>query len=718
MRPLTEISRVETIGLCRPGLKILSESHMEPSLQTALRLRVTVCLSGMAACMLGGQGVLGADAIAPDPQMERLMSLKLEDILNTEITSASKRPEKWFDSAAAVQVITAEDIRRSGARSLPDLLRMSPGLSVGQINSHQWAVGSRGMTERYTSTLLAMIDGRANYTPITSGVVWHFQDYPLEDIERIEVIRGPGGTLWGANAVNGVINIITKSSRDTLGGSWTSGAGSEQRGFTSFRYGGRVNEDTTLRGYFQYKNHDNFEPRQDSWDFFQTGMRSDWEKNDNKLTFSSDYFQGRFDNQVALPNLVPPYFSYKGPEIAAPLMGMTVNSIGANGLMRFTRDIAPDSDLQLQVYLDHWEQRDVYEHSQQTLDLDFQHRIPLPLRQSLIYGLGYRYFPNYTQWAYPEWYTYDPQRIDWQTFSAFVQDDISLVEDRLRLTLGTKVEHHDPTGWEVQPNARLLWTPHNRHTVWAAVSRAVQVPGRAVNDIRIPYFPSEPQGVVAGLPVFVGVLGNRSVESQEMLGYELGYRFIASETLSFDLATYYNRYDNLFSIDPGANSIRTVPVPHIYTPLMVGNRGAADTYGAELSAEWRVTEIWKLSGAYTHLQMELNPAADGFSPGDDPKHQASLRSSLDLPADLELDLWGRYVHDLKRLGFGPDFQTFPAYFDLDVRLGWKPRKNLEFSVVGQNLISPRRYEFSHDTRVSIAGSAVQRGFYLQATLKF
>jgi iron complex outermembrane receptor protein len=680
---------------------LVSKRSRRPPLVGALLLWLAT--SAIAA----GAGAESDSSDISTSRLETLRSLDLEDLLHAEVTSVSKRPEAMFDSAAAIFVITAEDIRRSGARNIPEALRLAPGVNVARIDANKWAVATRGFNDRFTGQLLVLIDGRSVYSPLNSGVFWDAQDYVLEDIERIEVIRGPGGALWGANAVSGVINIITKSAKDTVGGYASGGYGSEARGFGDFRYGLKLAEDWYGRWYFKYKNQDAQLDGRDDWDFMQGGFRVDWEHADYRLTVQGDCYAGTIHHQQVIPQFTAPYL---------PVFDEEFEVFGGNALTRFTRQFSEESELQVQAYFDRAKRTETaFGNVIDTYDIDFQHRFPLPLRQNFMYGVGYRYMTDRYFNREPLWLAYDPQERGVQVFGGFVNDEIELVQDRLKLTLGTKLEHNDYTAWEVQPNARIAWTPTYRQTVWAAVSRAVQIPGRSANDIHV-LLPVEP--VPAGapplppFPMFIQGNGNPEIESLELLAYELGYRIQPTDRLSFDVAGFYNSYRNFSIGQEGTPYYEGTPTPHLIFPLTTINGASGETYGVEISSDWRVMDGWRLSGSYSFLEVQL----DGFSSGTegegkDPQNNVTLRSSMDLPWNLQLDLWGRYVDQL------PAY-NIPGYFDLDARLGWRPRKYLELAIVGQNLLDASRLEFEGSDFDRTIATQVQRGVYLEVSIRF
>ena len=640
---------------------------------------------------------------------DELRWLKAERMI---ITSVSKRPEVLFEAPAAVAVITNDDIRRSGARSFPEALRLVPGMSVAQADANTWAVSARGNNNIFADKMLVLIDGRMIFQPVFNGVFWNVQNYVLEDIERIEVIRGPGGTLWGANAVNGVINIITKEAKETPGVFVNAGGGTMERGFFSARYGAKVGEDAFARGYFNFRDRAPREGGNDSSTMYQGGFRTDWKITDvARLTLQGDGYAERHDNRLAIPNFVGPNFF--------PLTDQTYRNYGGNILSRYTREFGPESELQIQAYYDRNDRHELGVVARQDiLDFDVQHRFPLGERQTVVAGAGYRYFPD----VQPNnaVFTYDRRKLNSQLFSAFLQDEIGFFDDRVKLTLGTKLERNDRTGFEVQPNARLAWQPTKRQTVWGAVSRAIQMPGRSITDIR--------SAVALGLqPVPVGDLNGDGTldylffrggpaanpKAETLLAYELGYRIEVTDRLSFDTAAFYNEYRNVVAGSVGAPFAEVNQNLHLVIPINAVHIGSRNTYGFEIGAKWQAADWWRLSAGYSQLQVEVDAYLQA---GRDPVNQVSLRSSMDLPGNLEFDLMSRYVDVLPAAA--PGGPRVNPYFSLDARLGWKAGKNVELALVGQNLISARHTEFSPEIAVVSQTTPVPRSVYATISLRF
>ncbi len=618
---------------------------------------------------------INLSAAEPAAQAE-LTELPIETLMQIEVTSVSRKAEKISEAPAAISVITQDDIRRSGVTSIPEALRLAPGLEVARLDASQWAISARGFNDVFANKLLVLQDGRSIYTPLFSGVFWDVQGTMLEDIDRIEVIRGPGATLWGANAVNGVINIITRGAKDTQGLLITAGAGSEERGMAGIRYGGKIAENAFFRMYGTYFDVDdaalpNGGDANDAWQLGRWGFRVDWDLSEqNLVTLQGDAYRGAI-NQVfgTFVATNPPTFS------------RTVHDeyevTGGNVLGRWSHTFSSESDLRLQLYYDRTERDTViFTEKRDTFDVDFQHRFSL--------------VPN-------------ERTLD--LYSAFVQDEFTLVPERLRLTVGSKFEHNDFTGLEVQPSGRLLWTPSERQTFWGSVARAVRTPSRAEEDITLNQV--QQVEVAPGISVFVPttIHGSSQFGSEEVLAYELGYRAQPHPKVSVDVAAFYNVYDHLRSVEQTAQ-----------TQFIAGNKLFGETYGLEAAGTWEVMNWWRLKPAYTFLDMQLHKRADSTDlnserdEGKNPAHQFTLRSSMDLPHDISLDCMVRYVDHLPAL-------NIDSYVGLDVRLGWRPTKHLELALVGQNLLQEQHAEF-RPSFIRTQQAEIERGVYVKAIFRF
>ena len=640
-------------------------------------------------------------------------AMSMEDLMNMQVTSVSKRSQKLADAAAAVFVITQDDIRRSGATNIPEALRMVPGLQVARIDENKWAIASRGFNGRFDNKLLVLIDGRSVYTPLFSGVYWNVQDVMLEDVDRIEVIRGPGATLWGANAVDGVINIITKSSKSTQSALVTAEAGSEERGSTNVRYGGKVNDATYYRAYGKYFN---FGPSlypgssltaNDNWDSWRGGFRTDWTPTGpNSITLQGDIHRSGFGETLTVPTLAAPYSS------TYPNTGVFS---GGNILGRWNHSF-DTSSMSLQMYYDHTNivDRTLFVDHQNIFDIDFQHSFHPGTRHEVVWGAGYRSIGDSNQSS--STVSIQPNNVRLNQFNAFAQDEISFADKRVRLTLGSKLERTAFTGFEIEPNARLLWSVTKNQAVWTAVSRAVRTPAITEESLRLNsgIIPPGTPGNPTPLPEELAVLGSPQFQSEDLLAYEAGYRVQLTSTLSADLATFYNQYTHLRTAEPGQPFVEGSPVPSdIVVPFVAENKMSGGTYGGELFADWRLIPQWRLLGSYSYLQMSLHKNADSLDPlpdnpaGSSPRNQMYLRSSVDLGKHIEHDFVVRYVGQLSGLGI-------PGYSSLDTHLTWKTRSGVDFSVGSQNLLNNQHLEFLPDF-INTSPTQVKRTIYGQIT---
>ncbi len=635
---------------------------------------------------LGLLALLAAAESPVEKSPARLADLSLEQLLNESVTSVSKKETKLGQSPAAISVITQEDIRRSGLTSLPELLRTVPGLSVARINASQWSVSARGFNGQYANKLLVLMDGRAVYTPAFGGVFWNAQDVVLEDLDRIEVIRGPGAALWGANAVNGVINIITKSAKDTQGGLVTTTVGTEDQLTTAIRYGGQLGTNFFYRAYMKYFNRDGLvdstrRTAPDDWNSIRGGVRLDWEPTtENNLTLQGDYYRTAAGVNIQQPTQTAPF---------TQSMNLVAHNSGGNLLGRWTRTFSETSQLTVQTYFDHLKQDDGLETlSQDTFDIDLQHRFALGERNDLLWGAGYRLASLQVTPSFFATLTPESRRL--QLFSAFLQDDLTLVPDRLHLTLGSKFEHNDLTGIEIQPSARLLWTPSKHQTVWAAVSRSVRTPSLAERDIRV-NAAAFPGGLVS-------IFGNPGADEEKLIAYELGYRIEPVRRLSLEAAAFYNVYNSLLATvaDPPRFEGSPAP-PHVLVPSTFQNNKEGETYGTELTARWQMTEHWRLTGSYTWLRMHLRPNPDAEA--ESPQQQFQLRSDLALPHHFELNGAAYFVDRVTSVTSAGRVPV-AAYVRFDLGVTWRPTQTLEMSIRGQNLLDNQHPE-SYSNRTTL-----------------
>jgi iron complex outermembrane receptor protein len=656
----------------------------------------------LAVCPLANASAAGPQSV-PD-----VTSMSLEDLMNMQVTSVSKRPEKVADAAAAVFVITQEDIRRSGATSIPDALRMVPGLEVAQIDQNKWAIGSRGFNGRFDNKLLVLIDGRSVYTPLFSGVYWNVQDVVLEDVDRIEVIRGPGATLWGANAVDGVINIITKSAKATQGGLVSVGAGSQEATAETVRYGAKVKDSTYYRVYGKYYDwYPSIDTAgataSDGWHALRGGFRVDSNATTrDSITVQGDIYHDNFGETVTVPSLTPPTFSSTYPNSGF--------ETGGDLLGRWNHSFSSRSSTSLQMYYDRTNIADpsVFADHESVYDIDFQHDIHLGESQELVWGLGYRSIQDTNSSSFTV--SLQPDHSSLNQYSAFVQDEVSLLNNRMHITLGSKFEHNPFTGFEFEPNVRVSGTVTKNQSVWAAVSRAVRTPALTEEGLRLTeaVIPPGTPPFNSPLPVIEAVFGNPQFRPEDLMAYELGYRVQATSSFSADIAAFYNNYSNLRIAEPGTPFVEGNPIPRdLVVPFVASNNMSGGTYGIEPYAEWRVLPKWRLLGAYTYLQMNIHKDQVSPTPDDtdgrSPKHQFYFRSSLDLPKHFEQDLSVRYVDKLPGL-------NIPSYYSLDLHVGWKPLPQIQFSFGGQDLLNSQHLEFTPDF-INTLPTQVRRTFF-------
>ena len=636
---------------------------------------------------------------SPDPQSSQgsLKQLSLAQLGDVEVTTASKAPQQVWKTAAAIYVITQEDIRRSGATTIPEVLRLAPGVEVARIDANKWSIGIRGFGSRLSRSVLVLIDGRSVYSTLLTGTYWEVQDTVLEDIDRIEVIRGPGGTVWGPNAVDGVINIITKNSKDTQGTLFSAGSGNFESGFASVRYGGSNSNGLSYRvyakGFERGAEHHFDDEKYDRWRSAQGGFRIDWVKNDrDSFTLQGDGYDEGAGETVGLTNYTAPY---------SQVVTGTEYLSGGNVLGRWTRTFREGDDIQVQAYYDRTNRYEPnFGDLRNTFDVDYLQRFHWGTRNHISWGLGARASQGHELEVTPGLYFSPSTRTD-QLDTAFIQDNISIIPNRLTLELGTKLLHTNYTGLQLEPSGRILWTPTETETFWGAVTRAVRTPSDAERDFYLSgYIGTLPNGT----PYFARFNANPNFQSEQLDGYELGFRHLFGSRLYVDLAGFFNEYYNLFSEDiTGSPFIENTPPPtHYLLPAEFGNGLQGSTTGGEIAPEWKPASFWTLKGSYSYLHMVLRrgPGSQdiGTAPiveGSSPQHQVVAQSQFDLPKHFTLDLTYRYVSALRS-------QNIAAYSTGDARVGWKLTHHFEVSVVGRNLLQPYHVEYASDTAPNVA----------------
>lgn len=655
--------------------------------------------------MFGPWSVAHAEPDGETP-VHDLNQLSLEQLGNVQITSVAKDPQSVLKTPAAAYVITQDDIRRSGATSVPEALRLAPGVEVARIDADHWSVAIRGFAGQFSKYLLVLIDGRSVYTPLFSGVYWDAQDVMLDDVDRIEVIRGPGGTIWGANAVNGVINIITKNAKDTNGVVSTLGGGNVDQGIANLRYGQttqkgfsyRLYSTGAMRGPEFHSNGDNF----DHWRMGQIGFRTDWTTGSkDNYTVQGDLYRGQSGESILLATYSP---------LAEVAEQDKASFAGGNLLARWKHTIGEGSDVQIQTYFDRTVRQDVeLGETRNTFDVDYIQHQRTYHEQELTWGFGARVSPSNVIQTAPS-VNFLPEQQSDNIYSSFVQYELPLVADKLTLTAGSKFEHTNFSGYDYQPSVRLLWSPTPNQSAWAAVTRAVRTPSRQDQDVQFNILvrASPPP------PVFFEITGNPKFKPEQLIAYEAGYRTRTKRRLYVDCAAFFNVYKGLEGYGPPGLAILDNPPPFdLAFVLPYANVIEGRSIGAEFSPAWEVTSWWRLRGAYSLLHMSLTDKP-GFSDvgnllssylGSSPTHVANVASTVKLPQHFDFSQTYRYSGEL------PEYSVHP-YNTVDLRLERQLGEGLVFAVTGQNLLRPSHPEFGGDPGPLVG---VKRSAYLSIT---
>ena len=635
-----------------------------------------------------------------------LLDLSLEQLMNIQVRSVSKKAQRLSRTAAAVFVLNTEDIRRSGATNLPDLLRLVPGVQVARLDANAWAVSIRGFNARYSNKVLVLVDGRTAYAPDFGGVFWDQQDLPLENIERIEVIRGPGGTAWGANAVNGVINITTMDSRARSGALLSLTGGSEPAGAALFEYAAPVPTRGAYRIFGRFTDTADWRLADrtsagDGWHRGHGGFRSDWQLTGrDSLTVQGDLFHNGAGQR-----------RWSAYALGLPFQSVISQSIEVNGgnlLARWSRTFSDVSSLQVQAYYDRFSRADLgVVESIDTLDTDFQFRLPLGTRHDVVWGGGYRVTRSGANVPNPSLF-WGPYRTD-PLYSFFAQDEISIGQ-RFSVSLGSRLEHNAYTGLEYEPSLRFAWAATPHQTFWASASRAIRQPSRLETsvDVELGRFPVQP-----GMTAIVRLSGNRNLQAEELREVEIGYRSQLTGSFSLDITGFTGWYRHLQWTTLSAP--QPISAAEIVMAAAFKNIDHGWTYGAELAATWEATSRWRISPGYAFAGLATAPdrvfaeprtPQPGLQPA---KHVVHLRSLVDLTRNTEFDL------SLYRTTRLPD-AGISGYTRLDARISRRFAESTEASIVGQNLLEPRHLEFLD--HAGILSSEVPRSIYGKLTWRF
>jgi iron complex outermembrane receptor protein len=634
----------------------------------------------------------GPDPAAP-PRRD-LTELSLTELAGLEVTTVARSPEAVSHTPAAVFVLTRQDILRSGARTLSEALRLAPGVQISRIDASQPTVGIRGFGSRLARSVLVLIDGRSVYTPLFAGTYWEVQDVLLEDIDRIEVIRGPGGTLWGANALNGVVNIITRRASETRGTYLEAGGGNEERAFGAARWGGPLGPHADLRVYGKYADRDAAFHADgndyDAWRIGQGGFRLDAEQGRSQLTLQGDVYEGRSGERTTFASYTAPF---------SRTVQQDADLAGGNLRGLWQRPAGKTAILRVQAYYDHTRRVEPsFDETRNTGDLDLQYERRDRSNQ-LLGGVGYRVSRGVTG-GVPTVVFLPPTLTD-HIASAFLQDRIDLRPDRLMLTVGMKAERNDYSGVELQPSARVLWVPRARHSLWAAVSRAVRTPSRVDRDLDLT------ASIDPDRPLFSRFSGSAAFVSERAIVYEAGYRAQRGNRFLLDTAVFHNDYEDLLSIEPGTPFTETdAEGSRLVRPFLIANGLRGTVSGVEVAANVRINDPLRLQGSYSFLNVDLAAAPGSLdtttaatTEGSAPRHRLVMRASF-TRGPLQLDAILRRISELPA-------QAVPAYTSLNARLAWG-RAGWEIALVGRDLLDAHHPEFG-------GGVEVERSLYAELT---
>ncbi|MBN1779502.1 TonB-dependent receptor [bacterium] len=646
-------------------------------------------------------------------QQKNLADLSLQDLTDVEVTMVSRKKENLFQAAAAVYVMTQEEIRQSGVTSIPEALRLVPGMQVARIDANKWAITSRGFNGRFSSKLLVLIDGRVIYNHLFSGVFWDMHDVLLEDVERIEVIRGPGATLWGSNAINGVINIITKSAQDTQGGFVQLGAGSEEKQMAAVRYGANTGDYGAWRVYLKYFERDAFldsmgHDAADDWDALRGGFRWDWEPTSrNQISVLGDGYRGHIGHHLESVFLYPPYSSwtdYRGTNQGYDLQMSWLHYFSNASLLKI-------------LFVHDYSERDegVLSARFRMSELDVSYLFDCGRMNQVVAGAGCRLYQD--QYDNGTRMVMIPDKKNLMLWSAFIQDEIHFYGERLKLIAGSKFEQHPYAGFQMQPNIRMHYIPQKRLCFWAAVSRAVRTPSRAekggyyIHQIVTDDF-------LGDSPIVVRMQGNPDFRSETLIAWETGWRWVPAQRIFVDAAAFYNQYNHLFSgliMGPVFNG--DADPPHYVLPLPTDNKVAGHSAGIELLSEMQVSRSFKLNLNYSYTKLNMHLIEGGLDIGtvynyeqQYPVHMGNIQSVFQINRNLELDCIVRFVDELEDL-------VIDRYANMDVRIGWRPAKKLQVALVGQNLLHDSILEFKPELNYT-EYTLPQRGVYATLECRF
>ena len=666
--------------------------------------------------------LVGGLSAIPALAADSFLDLPLEDLLKIEISSASRKVQQVQEVPAAVFVISRDDIERSGARSIPEALRLAPGVEVARIANNRWAVSIRGFNGRFANKLLVLKDGRSIYSPLFSGVLWEAEDVILADIERIEVIRGPSAAMWGSNAVNGVINVITRNAADTQGTDAIFSSGTDEPGSVTLRHGFELGD-----GYFRIsaKGFDqapskaaNAMEGNDRWKSSRIGFRGDWPGSQGgRWTLTGETFDSRADDRL----------DFTRYSVNPPLINVQQANSGSHLSLRQEQPLADGGQMDWQVSAENSvvDVQGIIREERQTLSGEIQRRVPL-LAHELLWGASYRFSRDHIELPGTDVVGaagFDRQARDWQIGSVFAHDEYDLIADRLRLSGGLRLDYDNWSGAQPQSDIRLTWTPDAFTTWWSSLARASRTPSRTELDVpfsmastaAMPPSPENPFGLpvnIVRVPPAQGALNAEVVTS-----LEAGFRHRLNAQLSVDVAAFVSDYTRLVNLVPGAQPFVSPALDQVIVPYTNNNDATARTHGFEVAADWQISPRWRIQPNYSRLYLSTRRLSDPFASaaqdmleGRVPRHRASVRSSWTLADGSQFDLWLKYTSRLNN-------PEVPAYTLLDLRYAFRIGRQAEISIVGQNLLDQRHLEFVSDY-LPTQTSEIGRSLLIKGTWHF
>ncbi len=662
-------------------------------MKSKLRFKVGLALTGISFCSL----TYGQDKKPAD-----LSNMPLEDLIKIQVTTASKKAQSFFDVPAAIYVITQQDIQRSGARSIPDLLRSVPGMQVNQNGAYSFPISARGFASGISDKMLVLVDGRSVYSPDYSGTYWDSLDLVLEDIDRIEVIRGPGGTLWGANAVNGIINIISKNAADTQGLLASTGAGGNDKTIDVLRYGNHFGKNGSYRVYGKVASYSALDDgfggsSSDPWNNYRMGMRADWgDAEHDSFSFMFDHYNERLATVDFRPVLGPPFWD---------ISNKVFSVFGSSMIARWNHKASANSSSTLQLNYDDGQRLDPFlAQKLKNFDVDYQNQ-STSSKNALTWGLGYRVYKDEMDVGRIQ---FTPPKKTLHIISCFAQLE-SQLSPKLKSSIGTKLERNDYTGWEIQPSVKFTYKPNEKNVGWASIARAVRTPSRFDRESSLVGFTFPLDETTIGI---WDQNGNPDYKSEILLAYELGWRTQPNDRTFIDVAAFYNRYSRLRTLEQGEPF--DTPDGTVF-PNFFGNKASGQTVGVETTVRYDASDHWRLTASGTVYSPKFRLDKDSTDPfgnystnggGAAPRYQFTAASYFSASKTLDIDMM-LYYYDRGIASFNPPNTR------IDLRIGWKPSEHFQLSL--------SRHDITNAGPAFSGAGGVETRFknwFLNATWKF